>query len=180
MKNIFIKLFLGIKKKNQRHLVRLFVITARCRWRACAAPSGSSAACRCVWISATCLCTERFVPGSVTATCQTESQSVPLKHIPAWFNEFSKILTFSLLCSCNTSPLKTVNKRKDVPSKRAYINLIATHLATTSSLWRSSADTLSGSSFLISTKSSSTAWGHQKKMADFSLKTGLPSTSKNN
>lgn len=40
------------------------------------------------------------------------------------------------------------------------------HLATTSSLWRSSADTLSGSSFLISTKSSSTDCGCQKQTAD--------------
>lgn len=179
MKNIFIKLFLGIKKKNQRHLVRLFVITAHCRWRACAAPSGSSSACRCVWISATCLCTERFVPGSVTATCQTESQSVPLKHSPAWFNECSKIL-WHFHCWSYVTPhlLKQWIKEKTCQVK-AYINLITTHLATTSSLWRSSADTLSGSSFLISTKSSSTAWGRQKKIADFSLKTGLLSTSKN-
>lgn len=44
-----------------------------------------------------------------------------------------------------------------------YINLITTYLATTSILWRSSAVMLCGSSFLISTKSSSTDWGHKTK-----------------
>lgn len=50
------------------------------------------------------------------------------------------------------------------------------HLATTSSLWRSSADTLSGSSFLMSTKSSSTDCGCRKQTS------GVPravNTSKN-
>lgn len=38
----------------------------------------------------------------------------------------------------------------------SHTDLTTAHLATTSSLWRSSAETLSGSSFLMSTKSSST------------------------
>lgn len=72
-----------------------------------------------------------------------------------------------LLCLFNTSPFKRVDKSKYMPSNGAYVNLITAHLATTSSLWRSSADTLWGSSFLISTKSSSTDWGHTENNMQF-------------
>lgn len=57
------------------------MLMARCHWRAGAAPRGSSAACRCVWLSARCLCTESSVPGSVTATCERhrETQAFSVK-----------------------------------------------------------------------------------------------------
>lgn len=109
--------------KEQSHLV-----TVRSRWHICAALSGSFVARQCVWLSATCPCTERCVPGSETATYGHRHTS--LRHVAA----------------------------PNFQEGTVKVNWREAHLATTSSLWRSSADTLSGSSFLMSTKSSSTDW----------------------
>lgn len=83
MKKIFItNYFFRYQKEKQKSISSRssLVITARCRSHTCAAPSGSSAACRCVWLSASCLWTERSVPGSETATCtQSLSQRRPTR-----------------------------------------------------------------------------------------------------
>lgn len=52
-------------------------------------------------------------------------------------------------------PVSHTHRLQTTPSSSVGYSETEAHLATTSSRWRSSADTLSGSSFLMSTKSSS-------------------------
>lgn len=70
MKNTFITNFFFLPLSKRTKPSPASPVTAHSRWRSCAAPSGSASARRCVWLSATCLCTETPVPGSETATCQ--------------------------------------------------------------------------------------------------------------
>lgn len=68
-KHLYYKLFrYQIGKNSKQKSCHLPLITARCRWHTCAAPSGSSAAPRCVWLGASCLWTARSDPGSETTT----------------------------------------------------------------------------------------------------------------
>lgn len=67
-KHLYYKLFRYQMRKKANKSCHLPLITARCRWHTCAAPSGSSAAPRCVWLGASCLWTARSDPGSETTT----------------------------------------------------------------------------------------------------------------
>lgn len=76
-KHLYYKGF-SVSKRKTKAISFLPLITARCRWHTCAAPSCSSAAPRGVWLSASCLWTERSVPGSETAAWrQSHSQQHP-------------------------------------------------------------------------------------------------------